>query len=169
MKYNKIVLIGMMGSGKSSISKLLAEKLNFNLFELDEIFEKQESITIKEFFEIFKEEAFRKKETEILINSLKKESIVLSTGGGIILKKENRDLLFNDEILTIYLKANVETIYKRIKNDNSRPLLQVENPKKEIEKILNARKKYYNLAKIQICTDNKTKEEIIEEILKWIK
>ena len=169
MKYNKIALIGMMGSGKSSISKILANKLNFSTIELDEIFEKKEGISIKDFFEKFGEDEFRKKETEILSDFIQKQNIILSTGGGIVLKEENRNLLFKNEILTIYLKANLETIYERIKNDTSRPLLQVENPKKEIEYILKNREKYYNLAKITIETDNKTKEEITEEILKWIK
>lgn len=169
MKYNKIALIGMMGSGKSSVSKFLSKSLNFNAIELDNIFEKQEEISIKDFFQKFGENEFRKKESEILLNSLKKENIILSTGGGIVLKEENRQLLFNDSILTIYLKTDPETIYNRIKKDTSRPLLQVENPKKEIENILKNREKYYNLAKITINTDNKTKEEVTKEILKWIK
>lgn len=169
MKYSKIALIGMMGSGKSSISKILANKLNYNQIELDELFEKQEGISIKDFFIKYTEEEFRKKETIILSDVIQKENIIISTGGGIILKEENRRLLFKNDILTIYLKTTGETIYTRIKNDNSRPLLQVDNPKKEIENILKKREKHYNLAKITITTDNKTEEEITEEILKWIK
>ena len=169
MKYSKIVLIGMMGSGKSSISQILAEKINFTSIELDKLFEEQEKISINDFFKTYGEKDFRKKETKILIDSLQNENIVLSTGGGIILKESNRKLLFKDNILTIFLEANSETIYERIKNDTSRPLLQVPNPQKEIEEILKKREEYYNLAKIKINTDNKTIEEIIEEILKWIK
>lgn len=169
MKYKKIVLIGMMGCGKSSISKLLATKINYKLTDLDEIFEIQEKISIKDFFEKFGEENFRIKETENLKSALNEENVIISTGGGVILKKENKDLLFQNNILTIYLKTNAETIYNRIKNDTTRPLLQVENPKKEIENILAKREKDYSLAKITIETDNKTKEEIVEEIIKWIK
>ncbi|MBR5304789.1 MAG: shikimate kinase [Candidatus Gastranaerophilales bacterium] len=169
MKYNKIVLIGMMGSGKSSISKILAKKINFTSIELDKLFEEQENISINDFFKKYGEKDFREKEAKILIDSLQNKDIVLSTGGGIILKESNRKLLFKDNILTIFLEASSEIIYERIKNDSSRPLLQVPNPKKEIEEILKKREKYYNLAKIKINTDNKTIEEIIEEILKWIK
>lgn len=169
MKYNKIILIGMMGSGKSTIAKKIAPILSYETQELDEIFEKQQNISIADFFKKFGETKFRQIETQILKQALQKENIVISTGGGVILKKENRDLLFQNDILTIYLEANCETIYDRIKNDTTRPLLKVDNPKKEIESILSDRKKYYNLAKIKITTDNKTENEITEEILKWIK
>ncbi|MBQ4645747.1 MAG: shikimate kinase [Candidatus Gastranaerophilales bacterium] len=167
MKHNKIILIGMMGSGKSTISKALAQKNNLELIELDEIFEKQENISIKDFFKEFKEEKFRQIETEILKKALEKQNSIISTGGGIVLKKENRDLLEN--YFTIYLKASPETLFERLKNDNSRPLLQTQNPKKEIEKILSTREQYYSKAKQTIETDNKTKEEIIKEIEQWIK
>ena len=169
MKYKKIALIGMMGSGKSTISKLLSKKIKYSLAELDEIFEQEQHMSIKEYFEKFGENNFRTLETKILKTSLQKDNIILSTGGGIILKKENRDLLNQENILTIYLETSAETIYNRIQNDTTRPLLQVENPEKKIENILNKRKKYYSQARITINTDNKTIEKIVEEIEKWIK
>lgn len=168
MKYKKIALIGMMGSGKSTISKLLSEKLSYNLFELDEIFEQQEKTSIKEYFKNFGEESFRLKEAEILKNTILYNNIVISCGGGIVLKKENQEILFNSDVLTIYLETDVENIYNRIKKDNQRPLLQVENPKEEIEKILNSRKELYKKAQIKIQTNNKKPIEIIEEILEII-
>ena len=165
MKYNKIALIGMMGSGKSAVAKILAKRLNYKLIELDEIFEQQQNTTISNFFKKFGEEKFRQIESNILKNSLEDNSII-STGGGIILKQENRNLLFSENILTIYLKASSEIIYDRIKNDKSRPLLLVENPKKEIENIIKKRESYYNQAKIKINTDDKTIDKIVEEIWK---
>ena len=169
MKYNKIALIGMMGSGKSSVSKLLAKKLNCLALELDELFVQQEKISIVDFFKTQGEENFRQIETEILKKSLKKENIILSCGGGVILKKENREMLFCNNVFTIYLKATSETIFNRIKKDTSRPLLKVENPKQEIESLIKSRQDFYKLANLTINTDNKTIEEITEEILKWIK
>ena len=165
MKHNKIALIGMMGCGKSTIAKHLAKELKYILFELDEIFEAEEKILIKEFFEKYGEKAFRQKENEILKKALKIGATVLSCGGGIILLEENRKILFSKDVTSIFLKASPETIYERIKNDNSRPLLQVENPKEEIKKILSEREKFYNQAHFTITTDNKTKEEITQEIL----
>ena len=165
MKYNKIALIGMMGSGKSTASKLLAQHLNYPLFELDEIFEKEQNIKIKDYFKKFGEDSFRKIESEILKKSIDNKEFILSCGGGIILKEENRKVLFESEIKTFYLKASSSEIYKRIKNEKNRPLLLVDNPKKEIEKILNSREQFYTLANEIIITDNKTPQEITEEIL----
>ena len=168
MKYNKIALIGMMGSGKSTISKLLSQELNFQMFEADEIFEQKEDISIKEYFKIYGEESFRKKENEILKELTSKKNFVLSCGGGIVLLEENQEILFNSDVLTIYLEAETKNIYNRIKNDNKRPLLQVENPEMEIEKILNSRKNLYQKAKIKIKTDGKSPQEITKEILEII-
>ncbi len=167
MNYNKIALIGMMGCGKSTISKLLANKISFSLFEMDEIFEKENSIKIKDFFKQFGEEKFREFETEMLRKISKKDNFVLSCGGGVVLKEENRNILFGQDIFTIYLSAGSDTIFERIKNNNDRPLLLVQNPRNEIEKIINQREKYYNLANIKIKTDNKTIDEILAEILEY--
>lgn len=168
MNYNKIALIGMMGCGKSTIAKVLANEILYPLYEADEVFELEQKISIKDFFKEFGEEKFRKIETEILKNISKTDKFILSCGGGVILSEENRSILFNRDIFTIYLEAGVDTIYERIKNNSSRPLLLVENPKKEIEQILSSRDKYYNLANLKISTDNKSVEDIKTEILKAI-
>lgn len=165
MKYNKIALIGMMGCGKSTIAKLLAIETKYNLFEADEIFEKENSIKIKDFFKQFGEKKFREIETKILKKISSCDNFILSCGGGVVLANENRDILFNSDIFTIYLKAEVNSIYERIKNDFNRPLLLVDNPKNEIEKILLEREKYYNLANLKINTDNKSVDDIKKEIL----
>lgn len=171
MKYNKIAFIGMMGSGKTTISRLLADKTGLDFFEADEIFVQNEKMAIKDFFKKFGENSFREKETEILKEISKKENFILSCGGGVVLKKENRDILFNNDIFTIYLETSYKTIFERIKEDTKRPLLQVLNPKEEIKKIIKEREEFYNLANLKIITDNKTKNEIVEEIfnLLWKK
>ena len=168
MKYKKVVLIGMMGSGKTTIANLLSKSLNKSALDLDLLFEKKYNTTIKDFFNNFSEEKFRALEHNLLKEVLEDDNFIISTGGGIILSDINRKLLFNDDILTIYLSANPTTIYDRIKDDKTRPLLLVENPKNEIEKILNNRIQYYSMAKITIKTDNKTAGDIVEEIKKWI-
>ncbi len=165
MNYNKIALIGMMGCGKTTVAKCLAKKISYSLFEMDEIFEKENSIKIRDFFERFGEEKFRELETEILRKISKNVNFILSCGGGVILKEENRKILFEKDIFTIYLCASSDTIFERIKNNSDRPLLLVQNPKDEIEKIIKQREKYYNLANIKIKTDNKSVEEIVSEIL----
>lgn len=166
---SKIILIGMMGSGKSTIAQKLAHRLGFSLFECDKIFEEKFKIKIKDYFKKFGEENFRKEEENILKDLIKKDNFVISTGGGVVLNKNNRDLIFNDEILSIYLKSSVGAIFDRIKNNKNRPLLNVENPKNEIEKILNQREDLYKQAKLTIENENETIDEVVEKIIKEIK
>ena len=165
---SKIILIGMMGSGKSTIAQKLAHRLGFSLFECDEIFEKKFKIKIKDYFKQFVEENFRKEEENILKDLIKKDNFIISTGGGVVLNKNNRNLIFNDEILSIYLKSSVGAIFDRIKNNKNRPLLNVENPRKEIEKILNQREDLYKQAKLTIENENETIDEVVEKIIKEI-
>lgn len=165
---SKIILIGMMGSGKSTIAQKLAHRLGFSLYECDEIFEEKFKIKIKDYFKKFGEENFRKEEENILKDLIKKDNFVISTGGGVVLNKNNRDLIFDNEILSIYLKSSVGAIFDRIKNNKNRPLLNVENPKKEIEKILNQREDLYKQAKLTIENENETIDEVVEKIIKEI-
>ncbi len=165
----KIALIGMMASGKTTISKKLADILNIEALDCDDIFERKENIKIKDYFKKFGEKDFRKKESEILLNISKKDSFILSTGGGIILDEKNRTVLFESDITTFYLYADKNEILKRIKNDSSRPLLNVENKEKEIEKIILNRKKYYEMADFIIDTNNKPIENITKEIIEKLK
>ena len=166
MKSEKIALIGMMGSGKTTIAKLLAEKIKFEFVDLDEVFERENNIKIKDYFKFFSEVDFRNKETNLLKKFSNSKNIIIATGGGIVLKNDNQKILFNGDIFTIYLKATVNTIYDRIIDDNKRPLLSVQNKKEKISKILSSRENLYNKANIIISTDDKTKIEIVNEIWK---
>ncbi|MBQ8476099.1 shikimate kinase, partial [bacterium] len=128
MKYKKIAFIGMMGSGKSTIAHELSLKTDAAVFDCDSLFEEKYNISISDFFKKYSQEKFRICETEILKEAIKLPKFILSTGGGVILSEINREILFKGDIYTIYLSANPETIYNRIKNDDKRPLLKVENP-----------------------------------------
>jgi len=167
MKYNKIALIGMMGSGKSTIAKHLAYKLNANVFDLDEIFEQRYG-KIKEYFKFFGENSFRQKEEIILTETMQKDNFIASTGGGIVELEANRRILFNKDVFTIYLKTSPERINQRLQGDITRPLLEVDNKLKAIKIILDKREKYYSMANITIDTDFKTPEQIANEIYEEI-
>ena len=164
MKYNKIALIGMMGSGKTTVAQALSELTEVNWIDIDSLFETKYQLTICNFFQKYSESKFRQYETDLLKEVIQADKFILSTGGGVILSSENREVLFNKDIYTIYLEASPLNIYERIKNNNTRPLLKVDNPKKEIEKILSERIKYYKMANLTINTDNKTIDEIIKAI-----
>jgi len=167
--FTKIALIGMMGSGKSAVSKSLSTKTGIIVFELDEIFEKKYKMKISDFFKYKGEKEFRKFESEILAKIVEEnENFILSTGGGIILEEKNRKLLFGDKIKTIYLKTSPKAIFERIKHDTTRPLLQTDEQEEKIKEIISARTKFYELADITIETDKKTINETAEEIYRLI-
>jgi len=170
MKFKKIVLVGMMGSGKSSIARIVAKKLNFKLCECDEIFENKHNILIKDYFKKFGEKKFRYEENIILADVLKNDNIVVSTGGGVILEENNRKLIFsNDDIAAFFIDTPIDVIYERIKNDTSRPLLKVDNPLYEIEKILSNRLKYYKLAQFCVKNIDNTPDYAADEIILKVK
>lgn len=161
-----VALIGMMGAGKTTIGKLLAEKLNLKFIDTDEEIIKIENCSINEIFVKQGEETFRTIETKVLKNILNSDNQIIATGGGIIKKEENRNLL--KQVKTIYLKADKETIFNRVKNDNSRPLLNTENLKETIQTILQEREQLYEQSQFVITTTNKTQNEVVTEIIEKI-
>ena len=160
--YKNVILTGMMGSGKTTVGRELAAVLGYSFIDLDEIIEKKFG-KISDIFAQKGEEYFREAETQELKNLKEKERFVLSTGGGIILKDENIEILKKIGQV-FYLSAKSETIYERIKNQNHRPLLNTENPKKSIEEILNKRLEQYEKSGEKIITDSKSAKEIAGEI-----
>ena len=160
--YKNVILTGMMGSGKTTVGRELAAVLGYSFIDLDEIIEKKFG-KISDIFAQKGEEYFREAETQELKNLKEKERFVLSTGGGIILKDENIEILKKIGQV-FYLSAKSETIYERIKNQNHRPLLNTEDPKKSIEEILNKRLEQYEKSGEKIITDSKSAKEIAGEI-----
>jgi len=166
-----IALIGLMGSGKSTIGALLAQKLNLNFIDIDTEIEKKEKITISEIFAQKGEPFFRELESETIKEFSAKTSQIISTGGGAVQNIENLEFLKQNCTL-IYLKTSPELLFERIKDDTSRPLLQNqqnENPLEILKELLKKRQENYQKADIIIDTDNKTTIEILDEIIKNVK
>lgn len=169
----KIILLGYMGSGKSTIAKMLAEKINFQSFDLDNLIEINQNLSVSEIFEKKGELFFRKLEHQIFIDFLKtNQSFVLSLGGGTPCYYNNHELLNSENVESIYLKASIETIYKRLENGtSSRPLLKnlnIEEKKEFIAKHLFERSYFYNKATHSISVDEKSPQIIVEEIQKLL-
>ncbi len=158
-----IILVGFMGSGKSVIGKVLSRKANIKLIDIDKEIEEIEGIKITEIFKNKGEEYFRNLETEIITKLITRGEVgIISTGGGLPVK--NEDLLVKEKCV-IYLKASVDTIYGRIKNNKSRPLISGTNPKNTIEVLMNERESIYSrVSNYTVETDNKTVDEVCEEI-----
>ena len=160
-------LIGMMGSGKSSVGKLLANKLHFSNIDIDKEIEKDEKLSIKEIFEKKGENYFREIESKYLLR--KRNSAVVSCGGGIILNKQNREFLRTSGY-TIYLKSSIPTLEKRLLNENGRPLLSNDNLKETLINIYSKRKTLYtSAANTTIITDRRSVKEVCELIIKKLK
>ena len=161
-----IILIGFMGCGKTSVGKRLAESENMEFLDTDEWIEKKQQKTISEIFATQGESAFRNMETECLKQLLeyKETAFVLSVGGGLPIREENRKLLSQIGHV-VYLKASPDVIYRRLRNDKTRPLLQGMNPRGRIFDLMSARKSYYEgAAEYIIEVDNKSFSDIMKEI-----
>ena len=166
MNSKNIFIVGAMGSGKSTIGKLLAKKLKKKFLDTDHEVEVYTNYDISTIFKKFGEELFRDKETEILNKLKDKENLVISTGGGIILKNENINLM--KEIGTIvFLDINLETQIKRVKYRKHRPLLQNSNLQIELKKLKINRDPIYNkISDYIIEVSSKDKNTIVDEIRK---
>ena len=164
---NNIILVGFMGTGKSVVGKKLATKLNRDFVELDDMIETREKMPIKDIFEKKGEPYFRLVEKEVVKEAARRKNIVISAGGGAIVDVENFKNLKNSGTI-ICLKASPETILKRTAGLKTRPLLNVQYPKKQIEELLKKREPYYNKANFSIETDDISTEQVVEEILKLL-
>jgi len=165
----KIVLIGYMGSGKSKIGQLLAKKLDFPFYDLDFLIENELEKSIGEIFSEEGEVFFRKKEHEVFKKVIESnESYVLSTGGGTPCYANNHLFLANEDVVSIYLKASIPVLVSRLKNEiDKRPLLQSLKDEETFEfiaKHLFDRSYFYNQCKYSVLTDDKSPEQIVEEI-----
>ena len=167
-KTKTIALIGFMGSGKSAVARILAEKLKRKLFSTDELIEKKEKRTIADIFTQNGEASFRRIEKEILAEIVQEKGCVIDCGGGIILDDSNRRIL-KENCTLFYLKSTPDVIYKRIKDQKKRPLLNVPDPKAKIEELLKVREPLYKEADVTINSDGRTPQDMAEEILKVIK
>lgn len=158
-----IILIGMMGSGKTTVGKFLAEKLNMVFIDTDNLIEQNENMTISEIFSTKGETYFRVLEKNIIKNTFKSFGMVISLGGGAYEDIQTRKFL-SENTTVIYLKTEAETIFQRIKNDNTRPLLCDNMSVETIRNIVEKRKQNYESASLIITTDNRNPKFIAEEI-----
>lgn len=167
MQENKknIILIGMMGAGKSTIAHLLDMKLeDFYYLDLDKEIEKLAQKHISEIFEQDGESHFRQLEHELIKKYSNYHNQVIATGGGVVENVENIELLKKNGVI-FYLSATAKELYDRVKTTAHRPLLQRENPEKILKDLLKKREPFYKMADFEIKTENKDVKQITEEIL----
>ncbi len=173
MTKDSIALIGFMATGKTSIGKALADKLgnNYNFIETDQFIIEDAKKSIPEIFSEDGEISFREYEIAACKKASKLNNVVISCGGGVVLNKINIDYLKQNSHIVL-LQATAEEIYKRAMKDGqeTRPVIDKEDPKAEIEKVLVFRKPFYEAAaEIIIDTTGRDLEEIVEEIIRKTK
>lgn len=137
-----IILVGMMGAGKTTIGKALSTLLDKEFVDSDHEIQDRTGVKIPVIFEIEGEAGFRKRETEVLLDLVQKRDIVLATGGGAVLSEANREVLKQNGIV-IYLRASVNDLYRRTRHDKNRPLLQTKNLLERLNELYAQRDAYY--------------------------
>ncbi|MDQ7015854.1 MAG: shikimate kinase AroK [Gammaproteobacteria bacterium] len=166
--YNRLFLIGPMGAGKTTIGRQLARKLNYQFVDSDKELETRAGVDIATIFEFEAEEGFRKREQQLIDELSQRSETVLATGGGAILKPNNRKVL-RSRGLVIYLSVSIEQQLERTGRDNKRPLLQTDNPRKTLETLQAIRAPLYEeLADLIISTDQGNSRSILNQIIKQL-
>lgn len=161
-----LILIGFMGTGKTTIGEALSIKISWSFVDLDEEIQKEVGMEIPQIFSLYGEDFFREEEKKVLYRVLTKDHQVVATGGGVVLKEENRALIEKKGI-PILLHAPIPIIMERLKETN-RPLLQVNNPYLQIKRLLKEREESYRFTNLSINTAEGTIVEIVDEIIEMV-
>lgn len=167
----KIILIGITGVGKTTIGKALADSLQREFIDLDKSIEQHCGVDIPTIFEIEGEKGFRDRETDELRRIMKnKEGLILSVGGGCILRKENRTLIATGTNVVVQLYANIDTLVERLsKSITRRPLFNNVDIATKVTELYNARKEYYDrVTDFKVNTSLLKPNQVIEEILSYL-
>jgi len=162
-----VVLVGFMGSGKSSVGRQLARRFDAPFVDLDERIESAAGCRIRDLFAREGEPAFREREKTALRDALSVKGCVIATGGGAFSDEENRVLL-RSYAPVVYLEAAVETIMERVAGDIGRPLLRGGDREEVVRELLSRRVPGYRTADVTVGTDGRTVEEVAGQVADWI-
>lgn len=158
-----------MGAGKSTIGRLLAQELNSTFIDSDKVIEERSGADIPWIFDVEGEVGFREREMAAISELTQLDNCVLATGGGVVLRPENRECLQSRGVV-VYLQTSIEQQLERTARDRNRPLLQTSNPEEVLRKLLEQRDPLYkSCADIIIRTDKRHPRAVIQEILRQLK
>ncbi|MBI1194248.1 MAG: shikimate kinase AroK [Gammaproteobacteria bacterium] len=164
-----IILVGLMGAGKTTIGKRLASTLGMEFVDSDHEIERRTGADIPWIFDIEGEEGFRRRERDVIADICQRPGVVLATGGGAVLDETNRRNL-RDSGTVIYLCASVDQIYRRISRSTHRPLLRCEDPKQRLRDLLRVRDPLYReVAHHVIITDQHSVQHMVRQIMRQIR
>ena len=160
-----ILLTGFMGAGKTTVGKKLSKRLGYFFIDTDREIEKEQGCTISEIFNYGGEICFRDLETNMLQQLQSKQNLVIATGGGMVMRQENRNLMQNLGT-RVYLKVGLEELIRRLKKDKKRPLLQKARPIERITEMLEQRKSIYEEAECIVDTTDLSPQQMVSEIIR---
>lgn len=161
-----VVLVGMMGSGKTAVGAALARILNVPFLDSDTEIVRAANMTIPEIFERDGEAFFREKETQVITRLLESQQCILSTGGGAFLAAQNRGVIA-DKGIAVWLRADLDLLWSRVKHKNTRPLLRTANPRATLKALCEARDPIYALADLAVdARAEYSIEEMAGEVVK---
>jgi shikimate kinase len=164
-----LFLVGPMGVGKTTIGRLLAKRLNKTFIDLDEEIEHRAGASIPWIFDVEGEDGFRRRESELLAECARGRDMVVSTGGGVVLREENRQVLKVSGVV-VYLNASVEQLYQRTLKDKKRPLLQVPDRRRVIEDLKLARDPLYReVADLVLDVGSRNSRHATETLIKLLR
>lgn len=158
--HKTVVMVGMMGAGKTAVGRALAQRLNVPFIDSDAEIESAANSTIAEIFDRDGEAFFRQKEAQVISRLLTSAPCILSTGGGAFLQHQNRDAIARDGV-SVWLDAGIELLWQRVRHKTTRPLLRTSDPKRTLTEIYDARVPVYRLADLAVPAD---RELSIEEM-----
>ncbi len=160
-----LILVGLMGAGKSSVGRITAQQLGIPFIDSDAEIERVSRMSITELFAAYGEEEFRALEGRVMKRLLKGGPRVVSTGGGAFINDRTRKHIKRGG-LSVWLKADIDVLWERVNKRDTRPLLKTENPKQTLENLMNARYPVYELADLTVISRDVRKELMAEEVLK---
>lgn len=164
-----IFLVGMMGAGKTTVGKLLAQQLGKTFVDSDEEIQHRTGVTIPHIFDIEGEAGFRQREANIIQELVKLDDIVLATGGGVVLSEQNRGALHHNGIV-VYLKSAVHDLWIRTRHDRNRPLLQGADPRAKLKELYEQRDPLYTqVADLTIPTGKQSVHNLVLQLQQEMK
>ncbi|MCT4555892.1 MAG: shikimate kinase [Pelagimonas sp.] len=150
--HKTVVMVGMMGAGKTAVGRLLATRLNVPFCDSDHEIEEAANMTISEIFARDGEPFFRRKETQVIERLLEGTPCILSTGGGAFMSDENRAMI-TEKGASVWLQADLEVLWNRVRNKDTRPLLRTDNPRATLQSLYEARVPVYQLADLAVSSE----------------
>lgn len=164
LQSNNIILVGLMGAGKTTVGKLLARHLNKTFIDSDHEIERRTGVNIPLIFELEGEAGFREREAIVIAELCQLRDLVLATGGGAVLREENRRTLQKSGTV-VYLRAQVKDLWQRTRHDRSRPLLRTADPKAKLQELFAQRDPIYRaVADIIMDTGDQSVHGLVRQL-----